>query len=177
MSDNNYKKLGVAPRFHEVLSTGLYTGLVPFAPALSQLSQVFFSGMRSIFFAPLWVTIVTFLLIITVTIVGAWTSDIMENYWGPDPRAVVIDEYVGCWIPLLVAPCATASSDWTWLMALLGFGLFRLIDIFKPLGCRAVEKKFPGGWGVMLDDVLAGFYALIIVLLVKYVFNLPNVLW
>ncbi len=178
MSDNNYKKLGVAPRFHEVLSTGLYTGLVPFAPGtVAAFTGLLLWYALYLFLPPLWVTIVTFSLIITVTIVGAWTSDIMENYWGPDPRAVVIDEYVGCWIPLLVAPCATASSDWTWLMALLGFGLFRLIDIFKPLGCRAVEKKFPGGWGVMLDDVLAGFYALIIVLLVKYVFNLPNVLW
>ena len=92
----------------------------------------------------------------------------MERYWGPDPRAVVIDEYVGCWIPLLVAPC----GEWTWLMALLGFGLFRLIDIFKPLGCRKVEEKFPGGWGVMLDDVLAGTYALIIVLIIEWSFGL-----
>ncbi len=57
-------------------------------------------------------------------------------------------------------------------MALLGFALFRLIDIFKPLGCRRVEKAFPGGWGVMLDDVLAGIYALLIVLIVKFVFGL-----
>lgn len=41
--------------------------------------------------------------------------------------------------------------------------LFRLIDIFKPLGCRKIEGLVPGGWGVMLDDVLAGFYALVIV--------------
>lgn len=169
MSDNNYKKLGVAPRFHEVLSTGLYTGLIPFAPGTAAA----FTGLLLwyvlyIFLPPLWVTIVTASLIVIVTVVGAWTSDVMEKYWGPDPRAVVIDEYVGCWIPLLVAPC----GKWTWLMALLGFAMFRLIDIFKPLGCRRVEKAFPGGWGVMLDDVLAGIYALLVVLIVKYAFGL-----
>lgn len=169
MSDNNYKKLGVAPRFHEVLSTGLYTGLVPFAPGtVAAFTGLLLWYALYIFLPPLWVTIVTAALIVVVTAVGAWTSDVMEKYWGPDPRAVVIDEYVGCWIPLLVAPC----GRWTWLMALLGFALFRLIDIFKPLGCRKVEKLIPGGWGVMLDDVLAGTYALIIVLIVKWIFGL-----
>lgn len=169
MSDNNYKKLGVAPRFHEVLSTGLYTGLVPFAPGtVAAFTGLLLWYALYIFLPPLWVTIVTAVLIVVVTVVGAWTSDVMEKYWGPDPRAVVIDEYVGCWIPLLVAPC----GRWTWLMALLGFALFRLIDIFKPLGCRKVEKVIPGGWGVMLDDVLAGTYALIIVLIVKCIFGL-----
>ena len=169
MSDNNYKKLGVAPRFHEVLSTGLYTGLVPFAPGtVAAFTGLLLWYVIYLFLPPLWVTVVTAFLLVAVTIVGAWTSNVMERYWGPDPRAVVIDEYVGCWIPLLVAPC----GEWTWLMALLGFGLFRLIDIFKPLGCRKVEEKFPGGWGVMLDDVLAGTYALIIVLIIEWSFGL-----
>lgn len=169
MSDNNYKKLGVAPRFHEVLSTGLYTGLVPFAPGtVAAFTALVLWYILYLILPPVWLTIVTAALIVVVTPVGAWTSDVMERYWGPDPRAVVIDEYVGCWIPLLVAPC----GKWTWLIALLGFGLFRLIDIFKPLGCRKVEQVFPGGWGVMLDDVLAGTYALIIVLIVKMIFGL-----
>lgn len=169
MSDNNYKKLGVAPRFHEVLSTGLYTGLVPFAPGtVAAFTALVLWYILYLILPPVWLTIVTATLIVVVTLVGAWTSDVMERYWGPDPRAVVIDEYVGCWIPLLVAPC----GKWTWLIALLGFGLFRLIDIFKPLGCRKVEQVFPGGWGVMLDDVLAGTYALIIVLIVKMIFGL-----
>lgn len=169
MSDNNYRKLGVAPRFHEVISTGFYTGLVPFAPGtVAAFTGLLLWYVLYIFLPPLWLTIVTFFLIVFVTVVGAWTSNVMEKYWGPDPRAVVIDEYVGCWIPLLVAPC----GKWTWLIAFIGFGLFRLIDIFKPLGCRAIERKFPGGWGVMMDDVLAGAYALIIVLFIKWIFGL-----
>lgn len=76
----------------------------------------------------------------------------MEKYWGEDPRTVVIDEYVGPWIPLLIAP----SSKYTCIIALLGFASFRIIDIFKPLGCRWVDTHVKGGWGVMLDDIFAG---------------------
>ena len=165
MSDNNYKKLGVAPRFHEVISTGFYTGMIPGAPG----TYAAFTGLLLwyvlyLMLPPVWLTVVTSVLIVGVTIIGAWTSTVMEKYWGPDPRAVVIDEYVGCWIPLLIAP----AGHWTWLTGLLGFALFRIIDITKPLGCRAIEKKFPGGWGVMMDDVLAGTYALIILWVIKY---------
>ena len=87
----------------------------------------------------------------------------MEKYWGQDPRAVVIDEYVGTWIPLLVVPCGVH----TWIFAIIGFALFRIIDIFKPLGCRKIEEIMPGGWGVMFDDILAAIYALVILLVVK----------
>ena len=87
----------------------------------------------------------------------------MERYWGTDPRAVVIDEYVGTWIPLLVAP----TFEYTWIFAIIGFALFRIIDIFKPLGCRWLDQNVKGGWGVMLDDILAGSYALIIVITIK----------
>lgn len=166
MSDNNFKKLGVAPRFHEALSTGLYTGLIPGAPGTyAAFTALLIWYVLYLFLPPLWLTIVTAALIVSVTIIGAWTSTVMERYWGPDPRAVVIDEYVGCWIPLLIAP----AGDWTWLTGLLGFGLFRLIDITKPLGCRAIEKVCPGGWGVMMDDVLAGTYALIVLWIIKFI--------
>lgn len=167
MSDNNYKKLGEAPRFHEILSTGLYTGLVPVAPGTAAafvalvLWYVLYLALSPAIL--LWTTIS---LIIVVTIVGVWTSNIMEQYWGSDPRAVVIDEYVGTWIPLLAAPC----GNYTWLLALIRFASFRVIDIFKPLGCRKIEKVFPGGYGVMFDDILAGIYALIVVLLVRTIF-------
>lgn len=165
MSDNNYKKLGVAPRFHEVLSTGLYTGLVPFAPgtAAAFVALLLWYGLYLVLSTAIlfWITIS---LITIVTIVGIWTSNVMEKYWGPGPRAVVIDEYVGTWIPLLAAPC----GEYTWLLAIIGFGLFRLIDICKPLGCRKIEQTMPGGWGVMFDDILAGSYALIIVIVLKY---------
>lgn len=87
---------------------------------------------------------------------------------GEDPRTVVIDEFVGTWIPLLVA-AVPGNKLTTAILAFLGFALFRIIDITKPLGCRKMER-FGNGWGVMLDDVLAGTYALLILLAVRWAF-------
>lgn len=164
MSNNNYHKIGNAPLFHVVLSTGLGTGFVPKAPGTAGafLALVVWFilywklNVQTLFF-------VTLSLIIVTTVVGVWTSNVMERYWGKDPRSVNIDEFVGTWIPLLVAPC----GQYTIVLALIGFISFRVIDIFKPLGCRWIDKNVPGGWGVMLDDVLAGAYALIIVAILK----------
>ena len=164
MSNNNNHPLGDAPWFHVILSTGFGAGFVPIAPgtagALVALA-LWWTGYK---FLPVdvlfWVTLIT---TITVTVVGAWTSSIMEKYWGEDPRTVVIDEFIGVCIPALVAPC----GENTWLLAILGFVAFRIIDIFKPLGCRWVDQNVKGGWGVIFDDALAGFYSLIICLIVK----------
>ena len=76
---------------------------------------------------------------------------------------IVIDEFVGQWIALsLLPPTAAAgfASLWGWSpqhVALLGgsFLLFRLFDIWKPWPIRRLQR-LPGGWGVMIDDVLAG---------------------
>ena len=114
-------------------------------------------------------TIVTAALIVSVTILGAWSSAVMEKYWGEDPRTVNIDEYVGTWMPLLIAPVGD-NLALTALMAFIGFALFRIIDIFKLLGCRKVEEKIHGGWGVMLDDIAAGAYALLFLWIIKLIF-------
>ena len=164
MSDNNYHKIGDAPLFHVVLSTGLMTGFIPVAPGTAgALAALGIWYLMYLYLTPTVLTIATLTLIVITTAVGVWTSNVMERYWGKDPRSVNIDEFVGTWIPLLVAPC----GHHTWLLAITGFVLFRVIDIVKPLGCRAVDTRCPGGWGVMLDDVLAGFYALLLTYLLK----------
>jgi len=82
----------------------------------------------------------------------------METYWGKDPSKVVIDEMVGVWIPLLVV---NKENKYYIYYALAALFLFRIFDIFKPLGIRKLEA-IKGGWGIMLDDILAGLYSLII---------------
>ena len=169
MSNNNNHPLGEAPWFHVILSTGLGTGFIPGAPgtagaffALAIWYVVYlFTGATATLF---WITLA---LVVVTTLVGAWTSKVMERYWGEDPRSVVIDEFVGTWIPLLVA--ATPERWETALLGLLGFGMFRLIDIVKSPLCRRMERV-GNGWGVMLDDVVAGLYALLIVLAVRLIF-------
>ncbi len=70
---------------------------------------------------------------------------------GPDPSIVVIDEVVGMWITLFLIPKTLPPF-------LLGFLLFRVMDIVKPQPARLVER-IPNGWGIMLDDIVAGIYA------------------
>ena len=164
MSNNNNHPLGEAPWFHVILSTGFGVGFTPIAPGTAAAFVALVLWWIGYCYLPAHILFwTTLLMIIVTTVVGAWTSRIMEKYWGEDPRTVVIDEFIGVWIPALVAPC----RENTWLLALLGFVLFRVIDIFKPLGCRWVDQNIKGGWGVMLDDALAGFYARIIVYAVK----------
>jgi len=69
----------------------------------------------------------------------------------PDPSIVVIDEVVGIWISLFLIPKTLPAY-------LLGFIVFRAMDIVKPQPARALER-FPNGWGIMLDDIVAGLYA------------------
>jgi phosphatidylglycerophosphatase A len=78
----------------------------------------------------------------------------------PDPSIVVIDEAAGQMLSLVAAPL-----QWKYLV--VSFILFRGFDIFKPPPLRRLEK-FPGGWGVMLDDLGAGLYALAVLQLLVY---------
>jgi phosphatidylglycerophosphatase A len=80
-----------------------------------------------------------------------------------DHPGIVWDEFVGFWITMLFVPV-----QWYWIMA--GFALFRLFDIWKPWPIRVVDQKVEGGFGIMLDDVLAGIYALLVLQLLLYAF-------
>lgn len=86
-----------------------------------------------------------------IIVVGVWSADEMEPSWGEDSSRVVIDEVAGMCITLLFIPVR-------WQTVVTGLVLFRFFDIVKPLYVRKMEN-FKGGWGVMLDDVLAGVYA------------------
>lgn len=86
--------------------------------------------------------------------VGAQAAGRAERLLGQkDPGQVVIDEVLGQWLTLL----PLAGPDLPELAA--GFVLFRLFDITKPPPIHASERWLPGGYGVMIDDVLAGVYA------------------
>jgi phosphatidylglycerophosphatase A len=90
-------------------------------------------------------------LILIFLWIGVKGSNLVEAEWGDDPKQTVIDEMIGVWIAILGMPLT-----WPWLLG--GFVLFRFFDIAKPLGIRQLEA-IKGGWGIMLDDVLAGVYA------------------
>lgn len=168
MSNNNNKQLGEAPWLHVILSTGLGTGFVPIAPGTAGafLALLIWIGLYYIL-SPFALLIANIALILISLFVGIWTDNVMEKYWGADPRAVVIDEFFGTWIATLAATFLKEPVS-AIVYATIGFILFRLIDITKPLGCKWIDKNIHGGLGCMLDDALAGVYALLITLLIRY---------
>lgn len=169
MSNNNNRQLGEAPWFHVILSTGFGTGFVPVAPGTvgALLALLIWLGLYYAL-SPLALFVATLLLVLCSLFVGVWTDNVMEKYWGADPRAVVIDEFFGTWIAVLAATFVEGPAFVTISLATLGFILFRIIDITKPLGCRWIDKNIHGGLGCMLDDALAGFYAVVLTLIVRH---------
>ena len=79
-----------------------------------------------------------------------------------DHGAIVWDEFVGVWIALALLPK-------TWFALLLGFAFFRFFDIIKPYPIKLLDKHVHGGFGIMIDDVLAGIFAWLCVKLVWFV--------
>lgn len=76
----------------------------------------------------------------------------------PDPQYIVIDEVCGIFVTFMLIPL-------TWFSAILGFVLFRIFDVFKPFPLRSLER-IPRYWGILADDLGAGFYAWIILFVI-----------
>ncbi|MBK5719381.1 phosphatidylglycerophosphatase A [Dysgonomonas sp. Marseille-P4677] len=150
------------PLFHIIIASGFGSGFSPYAPgtAGAALATIIWL-ILSFFISSCPLLLITLGLIVIFTILGVWSSNVLEPAWGKDPSRIVVDEMVGVWIPLL------AVDNGNLYYALLAFVLFRLFDIFKPLGIRKMEN-LKGGWGVMMDDILAGIYSLLILLVLKW---------
>lgn len=135
------------------VSTVLKIGYLPFAPGT----------WGSLAALGLWFLIVemtstiTFIALISIIFaLGVYVSSVTERHLDEkDPSVIVIDEWVGQWIALLFLPKSL-------LLGLTAFALFRLFDIWKPYPIKTLAKM-PSGWGIMLDDVLAGIYALLVI--------------
>jgi phosphatidylglycerophosphatase A len=97
--------------------------------------------------------------LILVFAVGCWAAGVVAAGSGvQDPAAIVIDEIAGQWLVLLATPLEPIA----WLLA---FVLFRLFDIWKPWPVNWADRHVKGGFGIMLDDVLAAGYALIVLIM------------
>lgn len=103
---------------------------------------------------------IAFVITVAVTALGVWAASGVENDWGKDSSRVVIDEAAGMMISLLFVPI-TLSYVAT------GFVLFRLLDITKPLLIRRTES-LPSGWGVMMDDMIAGLYTNVVLHIIMW---------
>jgi len=152
---------GVLDRLALVIASGFGSGFSPFAPgtAGSLVGLLLFVPLAA---APVVVVVGATLL---VTGVGIWAGDRTARRLGAkDPGLVVVDEIAGMWVTLLFLPFTPVS-------AALGFFAFRAMDVFKPWPARRFEG-FPGGLGIMADDLMAGVYANLIVRLLGLVYPL-----
>jgi phosphatidylglycerophosphatase A len=124
--------LGYVPRASGSLAT-LVAG-VPAAWAMHTLQRPFWMGIT-----------------LTVFLVVSWLAcEVAARHLGKsDPREVVVDELAGYLVTMFALP-----ADWFSLS--MGFLLFRLFDIWKPWPIRAVDARIHGGLGILLDDLLAG---------------------
>ncbi|MBX2890829.1 MAG: phosphatidylglycerophosphatase A [Saprospiraceae bacterium] len=151
--------------FYRITATGFGTGKLPIAPG------TWGAALAALLAAPLmWADsnlarLVLIVAAVALSFICARAADMFADEWGEDPSRVVADEMVGMWVTLVGNPL-------TWGNIGLGFLFFRFFDIAKPLGVRRLER-IPGGWGVVLDDVLAGVYANILLQLVNLCFALP----
>lgn len=132
------------------LAFGLGSGLAPKAPGtFGTLAAVPFYWLLAML--PLWAY---GLAVVMAAIAGVWICGESSRRLGVhDHGGIVWDEFVGLWITLFAAP-----QGWLWLI--VGFALFRLFDIWKPWPIRVADRQVSGGFGIMLDDILAGLYAL-----------------
>ena len=92
-------------------------------------------------------------------VLGIYVSHSLAKEWGKDPRRIVIDEYASVLIPLFFTPLKIIPLSITFL-------LFRFFDIVKPPPIRQMEN-IRGGWGIMLDDLLAAVCTTIVILVLK----------
>ena len=137
----------------EWLATCFKIGHLPIAPGTwGSLAAVIGWWLWLQYLDPL----VFIVLIITIFIICVFATNIIINHTGEkDPSRVVIDEMAGQWLGLLMLPDG--------MLYIAGaFILFRFLDILKPWPIRQLEQ-FPKGWGVMLDDMLAGLLTLCLI--------------
>ena len=134
-----------------LFSFGFGAGLSPVAPGtVGTLLGV------AVYLARVSLSPVLYVLcIVGLFMAGCWacgqTSAILKV---PDHPGIVIDEVVGYLVTMLFVPLA-----WYWVLA--GFFLFRVFDIWKPWPVSLADRKVSGGFGIMLDDLLAALYALL----------------
>lgn len=118
---------------------------IPFAIALKQLDSLLF-----------WVVLIALFWL------GVWLcGEVSKKLGVHDHGGIVWDEMVGYWLAVAFIPL-----QWPWLLA--AFVLFRVFDIFKPWPIRQLDKNISGGFGIMIDDVLAAIYTLVLLALAQY---------
>ena len=153
------------PTFKEVLGNinhffafGFGSGLAPKAPGtFGTLAAIPIYWLVQDLSWPIYVS----WLMVTFALGVYWCDRSSKELGVHDHGGIVWDEFVGYWITMFLAP-----AGWLWII--LGFVLFRFFDILKPWPISWLDRKVDGGLGIMVDDVLAGVYAFIVLQICVY---------
>ena len=139
------------------LAFGFGSGLSRFAPGtMGTLAAIPFAVLlKNLPVAGFWI------LLCFLFVVGVFLCDVSSKRLGQhDPGGIVWDEMVAYWLTVAFIP-----FSWPWWV--LAFVLFRFFDIVKPWPIRRVERRFGGGLGIMLDDIVAALYAMLFLYLAQ----------
>jgi phosphatidylglycerophosphatase A len=147
-----------------ILGSYFNAGFLPNAPgtwgSFFALFHIYLVGLLHPWYGTIAFTILCSFLTV-------WVSEECERVWGGDPSPLVMDEFAGQGMAFIgISFTGIVSHDI--LLLIGGFIFFRFFDIQKPLGVNKLQK-LPGGWGILVDDLLAGFYALICLRTVIYI--------
>lgn len=134
------------------LAFGFGSGLSPFAPGTmgTLVAVPFIFALKALGGPGFWVALVL-LFVLGVQLCGRVSRQLGVH----DHGGIVWDEMVGYWLSAAFVPL-----QWQWLLA--AFLLFRLFDILKPWPIRQLDKKVSGGVGIMIDDVVAAIFTLLV---------------
>jgi len=149
----------------QFLALGFGSGLAPFAPGtFGTVAAIPLYLLIALL--PLWGQV---FVIVAAFVVGVYLCQYTADALGVhDHPAIVWDEFVGLWITMLALPLLKQAPSLPLL--LLGFVLFRLFDIVKPWPIRWLDAHVHGGFGIMIDDVLAAIFAgLCLALIIRYI--------
>lgn len=159
----NFKSMTVLERCIVFCGVGFGSGLLPKAPGT-------FGSAFALLFVPVFMAIgfnASVIAIIIMSLMGIYicgrTADIMGVH---DDGRIVWDEFAGqsmTFLPLIYL----GLMNWVWL--LVGFGLFRLFDVWKPWPIRVIDRQVDGGFGIMFDDLIAGLWAAICIIIYLYI--------
>ncbi len=156
-------------KVHKLIASGFGTGYSPVAPgtagsALGIVLLYFFnSGLVSVNVTESYILVLNFSAVLGIIFLGVFSIKKVHQVWKHDAQTIVIDEIAGVWVAAFALPLQ--KSDY-----LYAFVLFRFFDIYKPLFIRRIDR-LNSDWSVMLDDLLAGVYAFIVLQLLLY-FNI-----
>ena len=152
------KKLSLSDPIH-LMALGFGSGLSPKAPGtVGTIVAVPIVSLMHIFTIPVYV-----ILTILAAAGGVYICNKASEALGEhDHQAIVWDEFVGFMVACIALPVGLG-----WLFG--AFVLFRLLDIFKPWPISWIDKKVKGGWGIMLDDIVAGLITCAVIQLINFI--------